>query len=401
MREGLQAEQVKRRRVATLCEDRLARRLRRIETFHPLWRRSIQELTTGSDPAEDLADSFPALLFALASGYGTARGREQALGLVAAGAPLRTAADALGLPWWLRRLPAPAFVQPLGAVPGDAEFATQISNLVPALPARTASWLDQVLCAHQACHSLFALWVAKHLPHHGANRRDEILMYLAAWAWHADRPDTTGHRILRRPWSSAISLRRALDELVNWRRRSELAITLGSGLDRTWLSAGSAAGYQFVPLRTIDDFIAESVAMDNCLDRYGDKIDGSTCRVFSVRRRGQAVADVELSPHFTDAQMPAVAQVRGPRNRRAPPEVWRAVYAWMGAQTIEPIGADGLPPRPADRRRARRAFWQPYLSAIDSARRPAFERLLQARQRDRRGALEPPTPITDTDGTDR
>src|SRR5262245_49894129 len=78
--------------------DAQARRQRRLEAFYPSCRRYVAELTCCSNELEDLADSFPALLFALVSGYGTAAAREQAFELVATGASLRQAADALGFP---------------------------------------------------------------------------------------------------------------------------------------------------------------------------------------------------------------------------------------------------------------------------------------------------------------
>src|SRR4051794_21817691 len=89
-------------------ETAAARRQRRIDGFHPCCRRYVAELTCCAGELEDLADTFPGLLFALVTRYGTAENRERAFDLVAAGAPLRQAADTLGLAWWLRKLPAPA-----------------------------------------------------------------------------------------------------------------------------------------------------------------------------------------------------------------------------------------------------------------------------------------------------
>ena len=69
---------------------------------------------------EDLAETFPALLFALSTGFGSAPKRDRSFDLICAGASLRYAADALGLPWWLRKLPAQAFTEPLPSFPaGD------------------------------------------------------------------------------------------------------------------------------------------------------------------------------------------------------------------------------------------------------------------------------------------
>src|SRR5689334_15581976 len=90
-----------------------SRREQRLDAFHPKYRRFIRDLTSCSSALEDLADSFPGLLFALASNYATAARRERAFDLVCDGASLREACDVLGLPWWLRKVPAHAFVAPL------------------------------------------------------------------------------------------------------------------------------------------------------------------------------------------------------------------------------------------------------------------------------------------------
>ena len=94
-------------------ENAAVRRRRRIDAFHPSYRRFLAELTSCSPELEDLCDSFPALLFALATDYATPAQRERAFDLISAGAPLREAADALGIAWWLRKLPPQAFVAPL------------------------------------------------------------------------------------------------------------------------------------------------------------------------------------------------------------------------------------------------------------------------------------------------
>ena len=111
-------------------ETAAGRRRRRLESFHPCYRRYIAELTCCASEVEDLADSFPGLLFALVSRYATVEQRQRAFDLVCTGEPLRQAADALGLAWWLRRLPAHAFTEPLPAFPVDGDFSVHIANLM-------------------------------------------------------------------------------------------------------------------------------------------------------------------------------------------------------------------------------------------------------------------------------
>jgi hypothetical protein len=363
------------RSCATLVRSAPGPRKGAVASFCPAFRDRLQELASGSRAIEDLAKSFPGLLFAMATGYGTAAARRQAIGLVNAGAPVRDAAAALGLPLWLRRLPAHSFTEPLRDIPGGPDFSARIVNLLPDKPVLVGSWLRRVLYGHRACHAEFALWLARHQRTSSALAHDDQVRLLAAWAWHAGQPLSTGYRLLRRPWIPAFSLRRALDELLVWRRRIALAVSLGADHGGGWLKNGEARGLQFVALETIDDFIAESEAMDNCLDQFADRMREGDCRVFSVRADGRPVANVEIGSHPQDPQLPTIVQLSGPRNKRASPQYWQAAYAWLGAQSLQPRPVHAAQPT-ADRRRARRAFWLPYLAVLGSRDRQSFEKLV-------------------------
>ena len=357
------------------------RRADRLQGFHPDVRGRIRSVARGPGPLEDLADSFPGLLFALATGYGTASGRTRARRLVEAGAPLRQAAEVLGLPWWLRRLPAEAFLEPLREVPDGADYAQRIAAYVPKNGAEAMPWLWAVLYAHRACHAPYALWVASWI---GRSHRyliapygDETFRMLTAWAWHADQPGTPGHRLLRRPWRETLGVRRALDELVVWRRRVALSTLLATSTGEPWVREGHAMGYDFVALRTAEEFIREAEAMDNCLDQFADRLEQGSSRVFSVRKNGRSLADVEIGAHDEEPSMPTVRQLRGPRNRRARPELWRAVYGWLGAQDLRPHIPTPERTSPARALAAPLAFWQPYLDALaDAETERAFRQIV-------------------------
>lgn len=360
--------------VPSLKESAAERRVRRIDAFPASITRNIAALTDGSPALEDLADSFPALLFALASGYGSDLQRERARSLVDKGMPLRDAAAALGLPWWLRRMPPDSFSAPLRAVPDGPEFAVQIADLIPERGAAARLWLERVLNASAGCGPALALWIARHYRTSTIRSDDPTLNYLAAWAWYSGQPGTTGHAILRRPWTPDIGLRRALDEVTVWRRRAALAICLGDGLVGDWVVDGAAHGYAFVTLRTIDDFLNESAAMTNCLDQFADHMETGSVRVVSIRKNGRSVADIEIGTRDRQSGVPEIVQLRAPRNRRAPPEVWQAAYAWLGSQQLDLIEADEQ--LPAKRRANRRAFWLPYLESRAASERQRIEPLL-------------------------
>jgi len=333
-----------------------------VDAFAAAYRPLILALTSRAPQLADLADSFPALLFALVSGYGTDAARERACALVRQGAPLREAADAVGLAWWLRKLPAGAFVAPLPALPVDVEFSLRISSLVPRNEALAPSWLARVCQGFEAAGADYALWIGR-LP----DLRDpseDFFALLAAWAWFSGKPGLLGHRLLRKPWTREMGFKRAREELAAWRQRLHLMDCLGAGIETPWLADGTASGFEFVALRTVDDFICESQALENCLDQYADHLKAGLSAVFSIRKGTRHVACVEIGLHREEATMPTVVQLRAARNRRAPPEVWQATFAWLGGQRLEPLAPARHAPKPAQRSKARRQLWKPYLEHL-------------------------------------
>jgi hypothetical protein len=356
-------------------EDAAGRRQRRIESFHPSVRRFVAELTCCAGELEDLADSFPALLFALVSGYASCAQRERCCALISEGASLRDAADSVGLAWWLRKLPAAAFADPLPVFPADQEFAFRIANLIPRDQQLMPTWLARVSHALEACGSAYALWIARQQELVGP--ADEQFMYMAAWAWFSGRPELAGHRLLRRAWAPEMSFKRGREELAAWRQRLRLIECLGPGIETPWLADGVTSGYAFVALRTVEDFIAESEALENCLDQYADQLHAGLTAVFSIRKGPRRVACVEIGLHDEEVTMPTIVQLRAARNRRAPPEVWQATFSWLGSQRLVPLSPLQQAPAPTARIEARRQLWSPYLEFLAGTRHQApFRRLV-------------------------
>ncbi len=354
-------------------ENTQLRRSQLLQSFHFSCRRRVDEIANQAACFEELAETFPGLLFALATNYGTAEARRAAVAHLVSGSRLREAANALGLPWWMRKLPPQAFNKRLETLPDDPKFSARIVNLLPTVPAISAKWLERVTQAYRICGPEFALWVARHDRFHAPLITDPALPYVAAWAWFASHPETLGAQLLRRPWTPNMSPRRAFDEVTAWRKRIRLALTLSALGRKPWLSEGSALGYEFVELRTIDDFIAESDTMDNCLDSFSEKLESGVSYVFSIRRNGSPVADIEIGVHPVEPTMPSIVQLRGPKNKRAHPEIWRAAYNWLGNQELHPVPAQVV--NSAARRRAWRTLWKPYLSTLTPADRDQFEKL--------------------------
>lgn len=340
----------------------------RLKAFPTEQRAQIDALAARPELA-DLALSFPGLLFALVTGYASGEQREMTIRALLEGAPLKQAAQVLGLPMWLRKLPAEAFSVPLAGAPQWTNLETHVANLVPTDPEAARQWLAAVVIAAQSCDEQFALWTAGWVARHSrvlaAPQGEVALRWLAAWAWHSGHRSTRGYRLLRRPWSATLGHRRALEEMTVWRQRITLAILLEAGSSVPRPACGEALGLAFVPLETAEEYIVEADLMDNCLDQFADRQAQGYSRVFAVRQHGRSVASLEIGLHDLEPSMPVIRQLRGPRNRRVAPALWQAAYAWLGQQLPRPVPPERWKPSAARLRDAARTLWEPYLTVLD------------------------------------
>ncbi len=351
--------------IQTGFETNAARRRRRLNAYRAPFRLDIARLTLNWPNVEDLADSFPGLLFALATGYSTANARETAFHMLEMGHPLKEVATVIGLPLWIRRLPPEAFQQPLPALPMDSDFGASILGRIPDDPLECTIWLDRLVTTYKLVGRDIALWAAREPRFMPPGTTEEDLQWLLAWSWASRNPRSPGHALLRQAWNSALGWKRAQDEISIWRKRINLVSALAGQPRDPWFLNGRALGYEIVQLDSVEAFLAESAAMENCLDQYATHLGYGRIRVFSVRRDDRSVADFELTLRADEITMPSISQVRGPRNRRASPAIWQAIHAWLGSQTFRPLSA--TPTSPSASRDALRDFWTPYLTAVDQA----------------------------------
>jgi len=103
-----------------------------------------------------------------------------------------------------------------------------------------------------------------------------------------------------------MSFKRAREELAAWRQRLRLIECLGPGIESPWLCDSSASGFDFVALRTVEDFIAESEALENCLDQYADQLHTGLILVFCHPQGARRVAS---SDRMHDEREPRVQLV--------------------------------------------------------------------------------------------
>ncbi|MEL6289864.1 MAG: hypothetical protein AAFQ35_13925, partial [Pseudomonadota bacterium] len=197
---------------------------------------------------------------------------------------------------------------------------------------------------------------------------------LHAWHWACHHPDTVLGSFVTARWCATMSIDRAAEEAQAWERRLELHLLLGDGRADIWVPEKNVCGYQFVALRTGEDFAAEAKAMTNCLDHFAERICANASRVFSIRKDGVPVANVEITPHEDDPQRPALNQLRGPKNERAGAAVWQAAHRWLGEQALPGFPGPGHSTR-EEIRACRDAVWQPLLADISDA--PDFAKAMR------------------------
>lgn len=352
-------------------EDIAARRQRRIAEFQASVRPRIAHLTLDTPALEDLAESFPGLLFALSSNYNNTAMRELAIEMTLRGANLRHIADALELPMWLRRLPPAAFTEVLPRLPSDTEFALRLGSFIPNDRRRAAAWLTAVSDAYLTGGREFALWTARAWCTLVAAAPPNRAGLVAAWHWFSLNPGSYGHSLLRSAFDPRMTASGAVEEFNVWMKRVALVEWLGAGGVEPWIPDARLGAYEFQMLRRAEDFIATAAELDNCLEQFATRLGNGMSSVAKIMRGERVVACIEIGLHDTDQSMPAIVQLRGHKNKKVPAEVWRKAYDWLSHAPIEPFQADRLTPTPASRMAARQDLWLPFIVALEGHADPA------------------------------
>ncbi len=352
-------------------EDPALRRARRIADYQASVRPRIAALSANAPELEDLADSFPALLFALASGYSSAAARDDAVAQILSGASLRQISDTLALPVWLRRLPPGAFTELMPQLPGDADFSLRLGSFVPSDRRRAQAWLVGVSDAYLIGGRDFALWTARNWSALIASMLPARVGLVSAWYWCSSQPGTRAHSLLAGGWDPQRSTSALLDDINTWLKRVALVEWLGNGALTPWIPDAQMGLYEFQTLRTPEDYIRAAADLDNCLEQFGARLANGVSTVARIRRGGRTIACIEVGLHDIDPTMPAIVQLRGLKNKRVPPELWRKAYDWLSHAPIEPFATDRLTPPAPDRMAARQDLWGPYIAHFEAHADPA------------------------------
>lgn len=274
---------------------------------------------------EDLLLSFPLALAAIAS---RSQGHEAASALVRAGAPLKSVAQALSMPMWLRRVPVEASTcRPLPALPLSQEFALSIRSLLPRSGPDAARWISGVAAAYATCDEDFAIWIARRFKEN-PNIEAEGVAALAVFVWFARRPDLEASEFMQTPFAVGMSRDEAIDAAYAWLDQLSFAV-LRAPYNAIDGPRTEVDGLAFVPLATPRDFADEAAAMSNCLASYWDVTARGSNQVWGIRRAGERIASVEIAITNASRGTPELRQVRGPKNADVGDAVLRAVYAWL------------------------------------------------------------------------
>lgn len=335
--------------------------------YHSGVRPALRRLVS-SPRLADIARVFPAIAYTLATRRGTATQRRKSLALIEAGAELKEVARSLGIPMWLRRLPPGAFDDEDMAYPRAELFARRITNHLPISPNESAMWLRSVTFGAKACNDFFAIWLAQQDVYHSNAEPERLLAALSAYAWYSTADTTRAHGLIVVPWRPEMAFDTAVCAAKCWLNRLRLILQLREGvLTDPWLQQGEAMGLTFSPLLNSDDILAEAHAMQNCADQYADRLARDKCRLFSVRRRGQRVATLEVGPHVREAGVLTVTQLKARQNMPAALDIWQASHAWLSQQTQlrrQPLMT--VPERPLDT-----AVWRSIIQPYRLAQRGA------------------------------
>jgi hypothetical protein len=344
----------------------------RIRRFPRSYRRRVRKLVTGSRPLKDLLYSFPGAAFVLAAGNRSADARERAVQLVKAGEPLTAVAAALGVPFWLRRLPPEAFAAPFGHLPDEDDFGRRIVNQIPAAAALTPMWLQRVAFGAEAGDGAVALWLASNRILPGEARHGIPLLPVIAFAWFSRHQNAAAHRFIDRGWHRKMRFRAAVLETRFWLERAIAEYCLERPSETGgWHKMSSSGGYVFLPLRTAQELTEEGDRMRNCVASYAPRVAMGSCLIYSVRRGGTRVATLEIVPAGAPSWGARIAQLRGPENCDPADDVVRAARLWLSKRGRYPVVVGGDFRHLPIRQDRWKAIWQPFCDD-----KPQFRRYL-------------------------
>ncbi len=331
-----------------------------IERFTYQSRRRIGELINENVYVADLMKSFPAIVYALGTCYGSERDRRETLRLINEGKSLRVIADAIGLPYWLRKAPPEAFQYRLQSFKGDEDFQRQLAGAFPTQINAMARWLFFVPQAVHYCDQDFALWLAWQNVFEKKSEISEYDLYrMALFAWYSKYPHFLAGSLIDRGWNPNIQFSGVRKLTRLWFRKMLTELWLGPDEVRaSWLKPGRVGSYSFEALTRGKDLRIEGRQMRNCVELYAQDIAGDRCRLFGIRKKGKHVGTLEIRCHGDHEGRPTIYQLLAPKNEEASEALWRATFKWLSTQMWYRIPSKRFKPKLS--RKVWGELWYPY-----------------------------------------
>ncbi|MBC8048995.1 MAG: PcfJ domain-containing protein [Chitinophagales bacterium] len=302
-----------------------------LRRFERGYRRRLRKLAKMSPWLGDLLYAFPGAAVAMVAGDMPASDRVAAIGFVKDGRPLRDVAGALGIPYWMKRLPPEAFSDPLRFPPIDAAFDRRIVNLIPTSITGMPMWLRWVADGANSCGLDFAEWLAIQKIYEGESDSAPLLP-LAAYAWFSGR-DTPVRSLIGQHWRAMMPFAYAiemaatmLEAMIDYCGRESLSA--GEG----WRKIRKCGNHSFVPLMKPDDLREEGKKMRNCVASYAPRVASGRSLIYSVRRSDVRVATLEIAAAHGRNGGLAIVQLAGPENADVTKDVRAAADAWFAVQ---------------------------------------------------------------------
>ncbi len=340
-----------------------------LKRYHRSYRRRLRKIAKSSVVLGDLIYTFPGLAIVLATEQGKLVKRKEAICLAADGKSLRAVAEAMELPYWLRKVPPEAFQTPLGFLPNSEAFNRRIANVIPADVTACRMWLQWLIAGNRLVGEDFALWLAgqKIYSEHGPGA--SIVLPLAAYAWFSQARGVTACGYIQRGWHGKANFVRAVDEARNFVLRLILDHCRDvAGQHGRWYATQRVSGYRFVPLTSARDLDNEGDRMNNCVGSYSSMVAKGDCLIYGIRRGNRHVATLEVRPNFSNGGVPVITQLEGPSNGYADEGVVRAADKWLKRQSRFPVIARNAKARVAVDPERWVRLWEPFWIAIGQQR---------------------------------
>ena len=328
--------------------------------FRFKYRYNIYRATALSPRALQLAVTFPALAFAI---FGDScpmhdpevkeyaeimRIGHEAAALVEAGAPLKIIADLMRVPVAFRKIKPGAADWPLSYIVHSAWDKRLIYAYMPDTLPGMKLWLDAIgRSSDLGCD--FVEWVAKHVLEIPGSTDQVIgsLYDIKDWVRASQRartpqhmrdtcPDardfslSRGEEFVVRPFSPDMSLNTVTQLSSNWHEAvANNMVGPNYEFPQPWCEAGLSGGYEIIPIINSGDLYREGHAMHHCVGAKGDQVRHGAAYVYSVRKRNERVATLEL---LRSSGVIEIGELRGLCNGEVSREVVRAVKIWLRSQ---------------------------------------------------------------------